>query len=168
MYSKAKKFYKFLKSQLSKQAEEETTEPPPDPVNIRVSWRLSQVFSSPLVLEEFALHRITLCRIDRLPYLLGLLCPWLLRHHLQREYILKVFQWLTAYQQRDLAFPLFRTLGRPFAPQLQIDINSDAVPCDPEFRCTLQSNWDTMMLTDLSKNLQNRIFGSKILYTKSA
>ena len=28
------------------QAEEETTEPPPDPVNIRVSWRLSQVFSS--------------------------------------------------------------------------------------------------------------------------
>ena len=74
MYSKAKKFYKFLKSQLSKQAEEETTEPPPDPVNIRVSWRLSQVFSFPFVLEVFYIE-FHLCWIDRLPYLLGLLCP---------------------------------------------------------------------------------------------
>jgi len=80
------------------EAEEETTEPPPDPVNIRVSWRLSQI-DYPTCLDYFVLDYYDI-----------------------------------TYNESTYS----RTLGRPFAPQLQIDINSDAVPCDPEFRYILR------------------------------
>ena len=121
----------------STKAEEETTEPPPDPVNIRVSWRLSQVWSSPKISNPF----------------FGIMNDWILiddifRLTIQLAWITLSLTTMTSLTTRahiqgcsnidinitTLTLILFRTLGRPFAPQLQIDINSDAVPCDPEFR----------------------------------
>ena len=117
------------------QAEEETTEPPPDPVNIRVSWRLSQVFSF-LVRHDQGLDdwlRISFRLTTQLAWItLSLTTTTSLttRAHIQGCRL-----------SVNSELILFRTLGRPFAAQLQIDISSDAVPCDPEFRWADKIFW---------------------------
>ena len=89
------------------QAEEETTtEPPPEPVNIRISWRLNQI-DSPTCLDYFVVDYYDIT-YNESTYSRSLTSLFLSLSH--------------------------RTLGRPFGPTLQMDIGSDSVPCDSEFR----------------------------------
>ena len=86
--------------------EETTTEPPPEPVNIRISWRLNQI-DYPTCLDYFVVDYYDIT-YNESTYSRSLTSLFLSLSH--------------------------RTLGRPFGPTLQMDIGSDSVPCDSEFR----------------------------------
>merc|ERR550517_1748822 len=90
--------------------EETTTEPPPEPVNIRISWRLNQI-DYPTCLDYFVVDYYDIT-YNESTYSRSLTSLFLSLSH--------------------------RTLGRPFGPTLQMDIGSDSVPCDSEFRYILR------------------------------
>jgi len=76
----------------------EEEEEVPEPVNIRVSWRLSQI-DYPTCLDYFVLDYYDI-----------------------------------TYNESTFS----RTIRRPFKNVITIDINSESVPCDPEFRYILR------------------------------
>jgi len=78
--------------------EEVEEEAPPEPVMLRISWRLAQI-DYPTCLDYFVLDYYDI-----------------------------------TYNESTFS----RTIERPFKPNIQYDIHSDSVPCDPEFRYILR------------------------------
>ena len=56
---------------------------------------------------------------------------------------------------------LLRTIGRPFSKNLQIDVKSDSVPCDSEFRYILRVYGLTGEITTVEWTPPSCVFTTK-------